>query len=378
MATMTVRTPPVQREAPQASPPRTRRGLWILSISFVAMVVVAWWWNSRVRSVAEADSNRVRWITPEARNITATVNATGTVKLKTGAEVRVGAQLSGIVRRLNVTVGSHVRQGDVIAEIDSRPTMAKIDQAKAQLAQAEVLLAKSQTDFTRTHKLVEAGLVPVQQFDDSKAALDAAKAAATSAQSGLAAAQVDLAYVQIRAPIGGTVASISTQQGETVAASFATPTFMTIIQESALEVIAMVDEADIGNVRRGQKVSFTTETYQDHEFEGVVTRIAPIATILSGVVNYEVAISINRDIALLRPDMTANVNVRTSEHRALLIPARSIHRDGPQSFVYVQSPQGAPVKRVVSVAARGADGVEIVRGLGPGDKVQLESGANTP
>jgi len=147
---------------------------------------------------------------------------------------------------------------------------------------------------------------------------------------------------------------------------------MTIIQEAALEVIAMVDEADIGNVRRGQKVMFTTETYPDHEFEGMVTRIAPVATILSGVVNYEVAISIDRDIAMLRPDMTANVNVRTSEHRALLVPAKSVHRDGQQSFVYIESPQGAPVKRAVSVTARGAEGIEIVRGLGPADKVQLE------
>ena len=115
-------------------------------------------------------------------------------------------------------------------------------------------------------------------------------------------AQVDLSYVEIRAPISGTVASITTQQGETVAASFATPTFVTIIQEAALEVIAMVDEADIGNVRRGEKVVFTTETYPDHEFQGTVTRIAPVATVLSGVVNYQVAISIERDIALLRPD----------------------------------------------------------------------------
>jgi RND family efflux transporter MFP subunit len=373
MATTTVTT-----STTKAHSPRIRRGLWILSVCLIATAAVIWWWNLRVKSAAGSRSSQVQWITPEARNIATDVNATGTVKLKTGAEVRVGAQLSGIVRSLNVTVGSHVHRSEIIAEIDARPTMAKIDQAKSQLAQAEVSLMKSQTDQTRTEKLYQAGLVPSQQFDDAKALLDASRAAVTSAESGLSAAQVDLAYVEIRAPIAGTVASISTQQGETVAASFATPTFMTIIQEAALEVIAMVDEADIGNVRRGQKVSFTTETYPDHEFAGIVTRIAPVATIVSGVVNYEVAISIDRDIAMLRPDMTANVNVRTSEHRALLVPAKSVHRDGPQSFVYIESPQGAPVKRIVSAAARGAEGVEIVRGLDPADKVQLEIGANTP
>jgi RND family efflux transporter MFP subunit len=184
--------------------------------------------------------------------------------------------------------------------------------------------------------------------------------------------------VDIRAPIAGTIASISTQQGETVAASFATPTFVTIIQEAALEVIAMVDEADIGNVRRGEKVTFTTETYPDHEFRGIVTRIAPVATVISGVVNYEVAISIERDIGLLKPDMTANVNIHTSQHQATLIPTKCLHKDGPQSFVYVEQAAGLPVKRVVSVGARMADETEIVRGLEPGDRVQLPTGGPTP
>ena len=373
MATITVTTPTTKTESH-----RTRRGLWILSLCLVAAAAGALWWDLRLKSSAESKSNQVQWVRPEASDIATDVNATGTVKLKTGAEVRVGAQLSGIVRRLNVTVGSHVRQGEVIAEIDSRTIMARIDQAKAQLAQAEVTLAKSQADHTRTQKLFEAGIVPAQQFDDAKATLEASKAGVAAAQSGLAAAEVDLAYVEIRAPINGTVASISTQQGETVAASFATPTFMTIIQEAALEVIAMVDEADIGSVRRGQRVTFTTETYPDHEFEGMVIRIAPVATILSGVVNYEVAISIDRDISMLRPDMTANVNIHTAVHHALLVPDNSVHWDGGQSFVYIRSAQGVPLKRVVSVAARGAGGIEIVRGIGPDDQVQLETGVVTP
>ena len=361
-----------------AHPTRKRRAVWALSTCLFATAVAGWVWNLRLKSAANSKADQVQWITPQVRKIATVVTATGTVKLKTGAEVRVGAQLSGIVRRLNVTVGSHVRQGDVIAEIDSRSTVAKIDQAKTQLAQAEVSLAKSQTDYARTTKLVKAGLIPAQQFDDANSSLEASKAAVKFAQSGLDTAQVDLAYVEIRAPITGTVASVSTQQGETVAASFTTPTFLTIIQEAALEVIAMVDEADIGNVRRGERVTFTTETYPDHEFEGVVTRIAPVATILSGVVNYPVAIEIDRDIAMLRPDMTANVNIRTSEHRALLLPARSVHRDGAQSFVYIRASEGEPVKRNVSVAARGSDGVEVVRGLGPADEVQMEIGVTTP
>jgi RND family efflux transporter MFP subunit len=373
MATMTITAP-----SRQGSGRRKRPGGWLLLLLVVGVLSAVGWWSIRRKTAAESASSQSQWVLPAIRNIATDVNATGTVKLKTGAEVRVGAQLSGIVRRLNVTVGSHVNQGEVIAEIDSRPVMARIDQARAQLAQAEVAFAKAQTDFSRTQKLMEAGLVPAQQFDDARAALEAARAAVTAAQSGLTATQVDLAYVEIRAPIGGTIASISTQQGETVAASFATPTFVTIIQEAALEVIAMVDEADIGNVRRGEKVAFTAETFPDHEFQGIVTRIAPVATIISGVVNYEVAISIERDITLLKPDMTVNVNIRTSEHRALLIPTRCIRRDGPQSFVYVQRLGAGPVKRAVSLGTRAADETEVVRGVGPDDRVQLQIGVATP
>ncbi len=362
----------------QAGKPRKRLGVWLLLLLVVGVLAAAGWWSVRRKTAAETGSNQYQWVVPEIRNITTDVNATGTVKLKTGAEVRVGAQLSGIVRRLNVTVGSHLNQGDVIAEIDSRQVMARIEQARAQLEQVEVSQAKAQTDFSRTQKLMEAGLVPVQQFDDAKAALEASKASVVAAQSGLAATQIDLAYVNIRAPIAGTIASISTQQGETVAASFATPTFVTIIQEAALEVIAMIDEADIGNVRRGERVAFTTETFPDHEFQGIVTRIAPVATIISGVVNYEVAISIERDIALLKPDMTTNVNIHTSQHQAVLVPAKCIRRDGPQSFVYSQRLGAVPLKRAVSTGARIANQTEIVRGLGPNDRVQLETGVAAP
>jgi RND family efflux transporter MFP subunit len=360
----------------RAAGPAGRRKIWPILLCLIAAVAGAGWWIQHRKAAIDSDAPRVQWVMPESRNITSNVDATGTVKLKTGAEVRVGAQLSGIVQRLNVTVGSHVNQGDVIAEIDSRPVTAKIDQASTQLAQAEVSAVKANADFGRSQKLFEAGIIPAQQFDDSKSALNAANASVAAAQSVVSTSQVDLAYVNIRAPITGTVASIATQQGETVAASFATPTFVTIIQEAALEVIAMVDEADIGSVRRGEKVAFTTETYPDHEFQGTVTRIAPVATVISGVVNYEVAISVERDVALLRPDMTANVNIRTSEHRAILIPSKCVHKDGGGSFIYVQGPGGGVVKRSVSVASRMADETEITYGLKVDEKVELDTGGS--
>ncbi len=350
---------------------RRRFAIWPLICGVLAIAGLGGWLLVRQRIADSPVANAQSWVTPQVRDITNLVNATGTVKLKTGAEVRVGAQLSGIVRRLNVTVGSRVRQGDVIAEIDARPVYAKIAQAQAQLSESQVSLAKARTDFLRTQKLFEAGLISRQQLEDANSAFDAAKASVTAAESGLETAKVDLAYVEIRAPISGTVASVSTQQGETVAASFATPTFVTIIQESALEVVAMVDEADIGGVRPGQSVTFTSETYPDREFAGRVARIAPAATIVSGVVNYEVAISIAHDVAMLRPDMTTNVNIATSKHRALLVPAKCVHRQAQETFVLVRSPTGVVEKQAVTAGARSGEEIEIAGGLKPGTAVLL-------
>src|SRR6266481_5185960 len=188
--------------------------------------------------------------------------------------------------------------------------------------------------------------------------------------------KVDLGYVEIRAPISGIVSSVSTQEGETVAASFTAPTFVTIIGNHALQLVAMVDETDIANVRPGNPAAFTVDSYPSRDFPGVVQSIAPKATIVSGVVNYEVTINIRKDAELLKPDMTANVSVQTAQHEALLVPAAAVHRDGEQSFVYVPGKSG-PNRRPVLVGTQEKGMVEIKRGVSAGDEVLLTP-ANSP
>jgi HlyD family secretion protein len=324
---------------------------------------VVGWRFLAVRRAARASPPGDHWVMPEERVIKTEVNATGVMRLKTGALVRVGAQLSGIVRRLFVTVGSTVAQGQVIAEIDSRPVEARLQQAKAQLAQARVTMSKAAIDASRSDQLFTAGIISKQQRQDAQSSLDAASAAVQVAQAGVQDASVDLDYVEIRAPITGTVSSVSTQQGETVVSSFATPTFVTIIQKDALEVVAMVDEADIGNVRAGEPAVFTTETWPEREFTGRVMRINPVGTIISGVVNYEVTIAIRKDVTLLKPDMTANVNITTAERKALLIPTGCVHHEGDGAFVYARSATGQAARTAVTVGSRSAAGVEILHGL---------------
>ena len=360
--------------SPVGNPRRAR--FWLVFVVSVSCVGGFAAWRYALHRQSEPSAQSVeRWVEPELRTIETQVNATGVVRLKTGAEVRVGAQLSGIVRRLFVTVGSRVIQDQVIASIDASSIEAKVQQAKAQLAQARVSLAKARIDADRSRQLFDEGIVSKQQFQDSSAALDAANASLETAQSGVADASVNLAYVNIRAPISGTVTSVATQQGETVAASFATPTFVTIIQKDALEVVAMVDEADIGNVRPGDEATFTTETWPNLEFVGTVQRIAPVATVISGVVNYEVAISIRRDIARLKPDMTANVNIVTAQHQAMTLPFGCVHRDQEGSFVYVRPASGWPIRRAVIVGGRTGKDIEIVRGLDAGTKILEQTGA---
>ena len=318
----------------------------------------------------------VRIVHPEQRMVANTINATGTVRLRVGSEVRVGSQLSGIVKKLNVTVGSHVRAGQVIAEIDDASLQARLADADAQAWLDRSSLERARISYERAQKLLSQGLIPAQQEEDLRLALREAKAKYQKSLRDRDLVTVDLRYVQIRAPISGIVASVSTQEGETVAASFTAPTFVTIIADHALQLIAMVDETDIASVQSGNPARFTVDSFSSRDFPGTVASIAPKATIVSGVVNYEVTINIIKDAQLLKPDMTANVSIQTAQHEALILPAAAVQRDGEQSFVYVPGKAG-PERKPVVVGNKEGEIVEIKRGISPTDEILLTSSENS-
>jgi HlyD family secretion protein len=325
----------------------------------------------------EVAAQRV-FATPERRTMAASVLATGVVRLRVGGEVRVGAQLSGIVQKLNVEVGSKIRKGDIIAEIDSSGLQARLAQARAQIAVDEQDVRRAEVELARAKRLDEKKLVAESQVEDAQIALDQARARLEKARRDMAGVQTDLNYAVIRSPITGTVASVATQEGETVAASFATPTFATIIEDGALELIAMVDETDIGNVAVGNPVTFTVEAFPSREFEGHVSRIAPKGTIISGVVNFEVMIRIDSEAEALKPDMTANVSIRTAEREALVVPSAAVQREGSDRYVWVEK-DGELARKAVTVGTKDASFTEIRQGISPADKVlvgpQPEAGA---
>ena len=356
-----------------------RKRVWLAlgTILFLALMggALAVHWIQKQPRV-EGSITSASTVSPKMREIDSTVTTSGTVRLRTGAQVRVGSQVSGIVRKLNVTVGSHIQKGDIIAEIDPRPLQARVEQMRTQAAMDEVGVGKAQRDSNRAQQLFAEGVLPAQQKEDLEWQLKSAQAKLEKSRSDLAAAEIDLSYAVIRAPISGTVASVSTQEGETVAASFAAPTFVTIIEDNALELVAMVDETDIANVRPGDAVSFTVEAYPSREMPATVKRIDPVATIISGVVNYPVMAAIQKDGRLLKPDMTANITIKTAERKALVVPNGTIQRDGEERFVYLFR-EGKQEKRAVSIGMRDAGFTEIKKGLGEGDLVVVNRAADS-
>jgi HlyD family secretion protein len=281
------------------------------------------------QAVQANQSATIRPVTREAGNV---VTTSGTVRLRTGAMVRVGAQVSGIIRRLNVTVGSKVQRGAVIALVDPSAQLARLQQVEAQIEIDRVARDKAIRDFDRVRKIADSGLIAVQQVDDLRWQVQLTNARVTKSETDLRAAQIELSYTTIRAPISGTVSSVSTQQGETVAASFTAPTFVTIVDDRALELVAMVDETDIAGVAPGESIIFSVEAYPGREFKATVRRIDPSAAIISGVVNYPVIAEISPDANDLKADMTANIVITKSSRTALVLSAPAAYPIGERDF----------------------------------------------
>jgi macrolide-specific efflux system membrane fusion protein len=289
-----------------------------------------------------------------------------------GAEVRVGSRVSGIVTNLHVNVGDNVREGTLLAEIDSTEFEARLHQAEANLEVAKANLEFALLDRDRQNELLTKDLVSQNVVDVAERGHEVAEAEVKQAEANLEYARIQLEYTKIRAPISGVVASVSTQEGETVAASFAAPTFCTIIDLSRLEVWAYVDETDIGRIRNGQKAEFTVDTYSDVDFQGEVVAVYPSAEIQDNVVNYVTIIRIADDQGrILRPEMTTTVNIfLETRENVLALPNRAVRRERGRRFVYVREGR-EPVKRWVKVGWKDGDFTEIVEGLDENEDVVL-------
>lgn len=261
-------------------------------------------------------------VAPE--NIMNSITATGTIEPVTS--VTVGTQVSGIVSKLFVDYNSVVKKGQVIAELDKTNLMSQLNTAKTQLATAQSQLNYQTANYKRYNTLFEKGLVAADDFDNAKLSYTQAKEQVVSAKEEVQRAQTNLGYATITSPIDGVVLSKSVEEGQTVAASFSTPELFTIAQDlTNMQVVADVDEADIGDVKEGERVTFTVDAYPDDTFEGEVKQVRQEATTTNNVVTYEVVISAPNADLKLKPGLTANVTIYTAERKGVLsVPSKAL------------------------------------------------------
>ena len=294
--------------------------VWVV-VAIVAIIAVAVWAFSGGKKEQQISFDTA----PVASaNIQNSITATGTIEPVTS--VTVGTQVSGIVSKLYVDYNSVVKKGQVIAELDKTNLLSQLATAKTQLATAQSQLNYQTANYKRYQTLFHKGLVAADDYDNAKLSYRQAVEQVASAKEEVQRAQTNLGYATITSPIDGVVLSKSVEEGQTVAASFSTPELFTIAQDlTNMQVVADVDEADIGDVKEGERVSFTVDAYPDDTFEGTVKQVRLEATTTNNVVTYEVVISAPNADLKLKPGLTANVTIYTAERKGVLaVPSKAL------------------------------------------------------
>ena len=308
--------------------------VWIIVSVIVAIAILAWLLSGKKKDTTINFTTEA--VAPT--NIENSVTATGTIEaVKT---VTVGTQVSGIINKLFVDYNSVVKKGQVIAELDKQNLQSQLNSAKAHLSQAQANLLSAQSDlayqkanYQRNKTLYNKGLISANDYEQSRLSWQTANATVAERRDAVAAAreevsraQTNLSYAVITSPIDGVVISKSVEEGQTVAASYSTPELFTIAKDlKDMRVIANVDEADIGGVKVGQRVTFTVDAYPNDTFEGAVTQVRQEATTTNNVVTYEVVISAPNQDLKLKPGLTANVNIYTEEIKNVLsVPSKAL------------------------------------------------------
>lgn len=270
--------------------------VWI-AVILVAIVAIATWLFSGGKEKEEINFKQEKVATHTLRS---SITATGTIEAVTS--VTVGTQVSGIVNKLYVDYNSVVKKGQVIAELDKTNLISELNTAKANLASMESNLSYQNANLKRYQTLYKKGLVSADEYENALLAYRQAKEQVSSSRESVQKAQTNLGYATITSPIDGTVISKSVEEGQTVAASFNTPELFTIAKDlKNMQVVADVDEADIGEVTVGNRVTFTVDAYPDDTFEGVVKQVRLEATTTNNVVTYQVVISAQNADLKLKP-----------------------------------------------------------------------------
>lgn len=358
----------------------------IIIVAVLIIVVLAWWLFFRkeeVRIVLQTES-------PQYGYISQSVTATGNIQPVD--TVTVGSQVSGIISALYTDFNAKVKKGQLLAQLDKSLFIASVNQNKASVASAQSQLIYQQSNFQRQELLYKTGAISKADYDNATYSLNAAKAAVDNAKAQLAASEKNLSYTDIFSPMDGVVLTRSISVGQTVAASFNTPTFFTIAKDiTKMQVQANVDEADIGNVVHGQRATFTVDAFLEDVFQGSVdeVRLKPVTS--ANVVTYTTIINAPNDDQKLKPGMTANVTIFTKEvDNALLISAKALKFEPDASLAqkYTIIPDSADEHRkeragkdqtsnTGSISGGAADGVSGGTGGAGGSTAGRPAGSGT-
>ncbi len=325
-------------------------------------------------------------------NVTTMVTATGTIEPIT--QVDVGTQVSGVVEKIYVDYNSIVKEGQLIAELDKTNLKAAKTQAQASYDNAISQRNYTKTIFERQKTLFDNQVISKSDYDDAFYNYETAKGTVTQRLSDLQSAKTNLEYANIYSPINGVVLSRDIDEGQTVAASYSTPTLFTIAQDlKEMQVEADVDEADIGNVKEGQRVTFTVDAYIGDTFEGQVTQVRLDPTVTSNVVTYTVVIKADNPELKLKPGLTATIsiytlelnNVLTAEAKAInftpeqqVLSTYNMHHNltnnepsisAKENTVWVLNKDKSITPKKVKLGASDGVQVEVLSGISAGDKL---------
>lgn len=354
----------------------------IISVVAVAVAIIAIYLVFGSKSETKLNFETT---TVGVANISNSVTATGTIEPVT--QVDVGTQVSGIVSKLYVDYNSVVKKGQVIAELDKTNLISELNISKAALNDAQSTLKYQKANYDRYHTLYSKGLVSADDYESALLSYRQAQDAVRQKKESVTKAQTNLGYATITSPIDGVVLAKEVEEGQTVAASFNTPTLFTIAQDlTDMRVIADVDEADIGEVKEGERVSFTVDAFPNDTFEGEVTQVRQEATTTNNVVTYQVVISAPNKSLKLKPGLTANVTIFTYEKKNVVsVPNKALRFTPTKELVgkaIIKDCKGAKkvwtydgkTFKAYAVKTGLTDGIntEILEGLSRGQKIVVD------
>ncbi len=320
-------------------------------------------------------------------------NVTATGKVQPVDTVAVGTQVSGTIKTLYADFNSKVKKGQLLAELDKTLFEATVNQYQANLVSAQSALVYQQGNFSRQSNLYKVGAVSKADYDNALYTYNASKASVNSIKAQLASAQKNLSLASIYSPIDGTVLSRSVSEGTTVAASFSTPTIFSIAKDlTKMQVEASVDEADVGDISKGERATFTVDAFLNDTFKGTIQEIRLSPSISSNVVTYKTIINTSNDANKLKPGMTANITIFTKEvNNALLIPTKAIKfapdstlagkyqmtwvnpdrkpAGADEAYVWVQKSPKELVQKKIKTRINDNTHVEVLSGLAAADVV---------